>query len=348
MSLATDNDSDDLYCSPSPEAEPKRPSDAPRSMANVVNNDLNHLQRSLPRIRPQNTSVAVGTRFARGNTDSTRRGASPCPPPFVMSDEWAAINEASARYAAQLRQNERESMEAEIEWREKEFKRLEEMSRKPVPVRFPRPMTLGRLKLLAEHPDLLLRIFQSEREISRAIERCEVQFRHMYPAGADPSEFYYTKERTFRRRLIVTMRLELEPIAKTLLTHIMDRLCARVGVELIGSEPDGLLCLLEDDFVEEVIAPQVSLRDTWEEGCKLEQNLLHAQIAETRRASKSKHTLADIPGGVHELHVSAETHSSKIADFYILANELINRHRAGVVTFADLQAVIGSPSVVSR
>ncbi|KAL5373889.1 hypothetical protein DPSP01_012352 [Paraphaeosphaeria sporulosa] len=215
-----------------------------------------------------------------------------------MTDEWAAIDEAYTLYASQLLDGERESIEAEISWREREFERLEEMSRKQVPVRFTRPMNGGHLRLLADHPDLLLRYFHNERRIAKAIECCEAQFWHMYLAKADSvHNYYYTEVKKLRRGIMTMMRLELEPVAKILITHIMSRLCALVGVEITNSKPYDLLCLLEDAFVHEVILPNEMLRKEWEDCWKLEHTVLQSHIVRSMQADTAQDSQKDGANG---------------------------------------------------
>ncbi|KAL5400107.1 hypothetical protein PMIN03_012572 [Paraphaeosphaeria minitans] len=293
---------DDLYCDPSLEPVLASGSDGARAAAKHTTTTSNPFQKALPRIRPGKGSVVVDSRFTWVNIRATPQKA-PCSHlPLRISDEWAAIDKIHSLYAFQLLDNERESMEAEINWREKEFERLEALSRKQVPVRFTLPMNGGHLGLLADHPDLLLRYFHNERRIAKAIERCEVEFRHMHLAQADPSrKFYYTEVQKLRRGILAIMRLELEPVAKTLITHITSLLYARVGVEVTKFKRDDVLCLLEGAFIDEVILRSVTLSSEWGECCTLEKTILQSQVAITMHApqdlpqdrTKGK-TLADL------------------------------------------------------
>lgn len=272
---------DDLYCDPSSEPLPESVHHDDTPAAEGATTKANPpLQKTRTRSRHDSSgSVVVDSRFTWVNTHATPQEAPPSPPSFRRSDEWDAIDKEFTLYEAQLLDNEREGLEEEITWREGEFERLKEMSEKEVPVRFARPMDMGHVKLLVDYPELLLRYFQNEKRIAQAIERCEVKFRRMHRANADSSRNYYAEELKIRRDIYAMCRLKLEPITKKLLTHIMSRLCALVGVQLPNFLNNKPLCVLEDAFIQEVILKNAMLRMEWEECWKLETTILKTHIA---------------------------------------------------------------------
>ncbi|KAL1608532.1 hypothetical protein SLS60_003474 [Paraconiothyrium brasiliense] len=206
------------------------------------------------------------------------------PPPFRMSDEWAAIDKAYTLYEARQLDMDSERLAEEISWREKHFRRLANMCAQHVPVRFARPMSTRLISQLVKHPELLLRYFQNERRIAWANRVCEWHVQHMDPVNKVGNFNFYTQEKLLRRAVLRNLRLTYEPIIKELFVHISKCLYALVeqGQDLLDDEP---LTLLDEILVAEVIDSNADLRHEYRELRDFEQ-----EVAGHRFHGRRKHT----------------------------------------------------------
>ncbi|KAF1968516.1 hypothetical protein BU23DRAFT_602125 [Bimuria novae-zelandiae CBS 107.79] len=259
-----------------------------------------------PDLRPSGlrTSGNRATGEGAGHSSSPSPPAAPQPssPPLVRSEERLGMEEKKRKNAQQAQEN-RNALEKLISGREQHFRTTAICILRPgdQSPRFLGPVSIQDLLQLALHPDLLLRYFQNERRVGRALQYMTLQIRRL-PGAAGGERSHYERHQDLRREILDNQRQDYERVVRVLFEYIEKRLIASVKpdgvVDLTDDEP---LTVLDGHLIDRIINRNPELQRAFQELEALERNVHGHRFQGTIRWTGYRDLDEEFEGGDYKL-----------------------------------------------